>query len=174
MSASGEGAGQSIDFSGGLVVTADNAYIEYNDQAYEVGAEQFTQLREQFEAQARRPRAARARPRARSRSSARPRSSRPAATPAACDFDPASWLTNLTNEGTEDVGGTDTIHIAGDANVDQILTDVGELASSVPGAEAQGFDPAQLGAGLVGRHRRLDQRLLGRRRQGPAQARGST
>ena len=52
MSATGEGAGQSIDFSGGLVVTEDNAYVEYNGKAYEVGTEQFAQLREQFEAQA--------------------------------------------------------------------------------------------------------------------------
>ena len=32
-SLSGQGAGQSIDFSGGLVVTDDNAYVEYKDQA---------------------------------------------------------------------------------------------------------------------------------------------
>ena len=100
--------------------------------------------------------------RARSRSSAASgdRAGR-AATPSACDIDLESWLTNLTNEGTEDVGGTETIHIRGDADVEQILTDIGELASSIPGAAAQGFDPSQLSAGLGRGHRRVDRRLLG-------------
>ena len=52
----------------------------------------------------------------------------------------------MTNEGTEDVGGTETVHIAADADVEQMLTDIGTLASSVPGADSQGFDPTQLSA----------------------------
>ena len=34
----------------------------------------------------------------------------------------------------------------GDANVDQILTDIGNLAAAIPSAASQGFDPSQLGA----------------------------
>ena len=52
VSATGSGAGQSIDFSGGLTVTDDNAYVTYNDQAYEVGTDTFDQLKQAFEAQA--------------------------------------------------------------------------------------------------------------------------
>jgi hypothetical protein len=143
--ATGEGAGQSIDFSGGLVVTEDNAYIEYNDQAYEVGTDSFATLRDQFEAQAQA---------ATGSSDAQGTFQEQCASAieqaggdaSACNFDLSSWLTNLTNEGTEDVGGTSTIHIAGDADINQILSDVGNLASSIPGADAQGFDPAQLSA----------------------------
>ena len=51
-SRSGSGAGQSIDFDGGLVVTDDNAYVEYKDQAYEVGTNAYNELVQQIEAQA--------------------------------------------------------------------------------------------------------------------------
>ena len=144
VSASGEGAGQSIDFSGGLTVTGDNAYVTYNDQAYEVGSDVFAQLKQAFEAQAQ----------AAGSASSEGTFQEQCATaieqaggdPAACDIDLESWLTNLSDDGTEDVGGTETIHISGDANIDQILTDVGNLASSVPSAASSGFDPSQLSA----------------------------
>jgi hypothetical protein len=141
-SLSGQGAGQSIDFSGGLVVTEDNAYVEYKDQAYEVGAKAFSSLRDQVEAQA-------------GQSSAQitggfkegctqALEQAGATDTSACDIDLESWLTNLTNEGDESVGGADTVHISGDADVDTILTDIGNLVSAVPGAASQGFDPSQL------------------------------
>jgi hypothetical protein len=144
-SVSGSGAGQSIDFTGGLVVTSDNAYVEYNDQAYEVGTDAFSQLKQAFEAQAQA---------AGGGSTDQGTFQEQCATaieqaggdPSACDIDLESWLTNLTNEGTEDVGGTESIHISGDANIEQILTDIGELASSVPSAASSGFDPSQLSA----------------------------
>ncbi len=142
VSASGEGAGTSVDFSGGLVVTTDNAYVEYNDQAYEVGSDSFAQLREQFEAQAEAATGTDAQGTFQEQCASAIEQA--GGDPAGCDIDLASWLTNLTNEGTEDVGGTETVHIHGDADVNTILSDIGELASSIPGADAQGFDPSQL------------------------------
>jgi hypothetical protein len=141
-SASGSGAGQSVDFSGGLVVTEDNAYVEYNDQAYEVGSDEFSQLRDQVEAQAEQAGGSDAQGTFQEQCASAIEQAGGDAS--GCDIDFAGWLTNLTNEGSEDVGGTPTDHIAGDANVEQILTDIGDLASSIPGAESQGFDPAQL------------------------------
>ena len=44
--------------------------------------------------------------------------------------DPKSWLTNLSNEGDADVEGTTTIHIHGDANIDQIVSDFSNGQSS--------------------------------------------
>ena len=142
-SANGSGGGQNIDFSGGLVVTDDNAYVQYKDQAYEVGTQAFSQIKYQMEAQA-------------GQSSSATGGFKEGCTQAlqqagasdtsACDIDLASWLTNLSNEGTEDVGGAQAIHIHGDANVDQILTDIGNLAAAIPSAASQGFDPSQLGA----------------------------
>jgi hypothetical protein len=138
--ASGSGAGQQIDFSGGLVVTDDNAYVEYKDQAYEVGADQFAQIKDQVAQQA-------------DTSGASPTSfaegckqaiEQAGGDASACDIDFESWLTNLTNEGEADVGGTSTTHIAGDADVTQILSDIGNIASSIPSASQSGFDPSQL------------------------------
>ncbi len=143
-SLSGEGAGQSIDFSGGLVVTEDNAFVEYKDQAYEVGSDTFTQLRDQIEAQADTGTDESAGGFQEQCATALEQAG--ATDTSACDIDLESWLTNLTNEGNEDVGGADTVHIAGDADIDTILTDIGNLVSEIPGAASQGFDPSQLGA----------------------------
>ncbi len=49
-SVSGEGAGQSVDFEGGIVVTEDNAFVEYGGQTYEVGADAFASLQQSIEA----------------------------------------------------------------------------------------------------------------------------
>jgi hypothetical protein len=140
---SGQGAGQSIDFSGGIVVTGDNAYVNYKDQAYEVGTQAFTQLQDQISQQA-----------GSTSTSSSPASFEEACSQAIeqaggdaskCKIDLSSWLTNLTNDGTTDVGGASTIHISGDADVQKILTDIGNLAASVPSAASSGFDPSQLG-----------------------------
>ena len=58
--------------------------------------------------------------------------------------DPQTWLTNLSNEGDEDVEGTETIHIHGDADVDQIVSDLARIAQRVPGGAAPELDQAQL------------------------------
>jgi hypothetical protein len=144
-SVSGEGAGDSIDYEAGLVVTDDNAFVEYGGEAYEVGSDQFTQLKDQVEAQA--PDDDGDGGQASFQAGCEQALQQAGATDtSACEIDLESWLTNLTNEGTEDVGGSESVHIRGDADVDQILADIGELASAVPGAAASGFDPSQLGS----------------------------
>ncbi|HSD24137.1 MAG TPA: hypothetical protein VLB79_07400 [Solirubrobacterales bacterium] len=44
------------------------------------------------------------------------------------NIDPARWLTDLKNEGTEDVEGQQTIHISGKANVPEIVDDLKTIA----------------------------------------------
>jgi hypothetical protein len=143
-SASGSGAGQSIDFSGGITVTGDNAFVTYKDQSYEVGTDAFAQVKSAFEAQQQAAGGSSSQGTFQEQCAAAIKQA--GGDPAACNFDIESWLTNLSNEGTEDVGGTETVHISGDADINQVLTDIGNLASSVPGAAAQGFDPSQLSA----------------------------
>jgi hypothetical protein len=143
-SLSGEGAGQSIDFSGGLVVTDDNAYLEYKDQAYELGGPAFSQLRDQLEAQAGSSSDTDTGGFAEQCATALEQAG--ATSTDACDIDLESWLTNLSNEGTEDVGGAESVHVHGDANVDAILSDIGNLVTAVPSASTSGFDASQLGA----------------------------
>ena len=141
-SASGEGGGESIEFEGGLVVTEDNAYVEYEGETYEVGTEDFGELRDQLQAQAGTAQEGSA---LSFQEACEQSIEQAGGDPSACEIDPAGWLTNLTNEGTEEVGGAETIHISGDADVEQILTDLGGFAAAIPGAEQQGVDPTQLG-----------------------------
>jgi hypothetical protein len=143
-SASGEGGGQSIDFEGGLVVTDDNAFVEYGGQSYEVGSDTFAQAKDQLEAQAGKTDQSVGFSEA-FKQGCEQSVEQQGGDPSACDFDVASWLTDLSNDGTEDVEGTDTNHISGSADVEQILTDIGGIAASFPGAESSGVDLTKLG-----------------------------
>ena len=50
------------------------------------------------------------------------------------DIDLANWVTDLSNEGTDDVEGQKTIHISGQANVPQIVTDLKTIAEKAGSA----------------------------------------
>ena len=139
----GSGAGQSVDFSGGIVVTDDNAYVEYNDKTYEVGTGTFKQVKDQVEAQAGSQAVA---PTSFAEGCKQALEQAGATDTSGCDIDLQSWLTDLSDEGTEDVGGTTTVHVHGNLDVNKVLTDVGNLASAFPGVTSSGFDPSQLGA----------------------------
>jgi hypothetical protein len=60
------------------------------------------------------------------------------------DIDPSKWLTDLKNEGTEDVEGTKTIHISGKADVPQIVDDLKRIAQRA-GSAVGNVDLARLG-----------------------------
>jgi hypothetical protein len=128
---SASGAGQSFDFDGGLVTTEDNAFVEYQGQAYEVGSAIFQQFKTAYEQSVR-------------RSQAQGDNQDASTIFDRLGVDPQTWLTNLSNEGDEDVEGTDTIHIHGDADVGQIVSDFAKIAQRVPGASAPNLDQVQL------------------------------
>jgi hypothetical protein len=137
-----QGAGQSINVGGGLTITSDNAYVTYKGQAYEVGAQAFKQLQSGY-----------AQANAQNQQQQNGQSFTQACEQAVeqgggdtsvCDIDFANWLLNVTNEGSESVGGTDVIHVSGDANVNQIISDISRVAEELPGASAQSFSPSQL------------------------------
>jgi hypothetical protein len=125
--ASGEGTGEAVDFNGGLVTTDDAAFVEYNDQAYEAPPRLFDQIEqaaEESEAEADQGSG-------QSFEQTCERAAEEAGGDAsACDIDFESWLTDVTNEGTEDVEGTETIHVSADANVERILGDLRGLVSA--------------------------------------------
>jgi hypothetical protein len=127
---SGSGAGQSISFSGALIATQDNAYVEYQDQAYEVGTQLFSQFKQAYEQSAKQAQAGQ---------------NQSSSILGQLGIDPKTWLTNVTNEGDEDVEGTNTIHIHGDADVAKIVSDIGKLAQQAPGGPTTpSISPAQL------------------------------
>jgi hypothetical protein len=143
LTASGEGSGQEIDFEGGAVVTEDNAYLEYGGEAYEVGSEDFLATKEELESQT--PKNENLGFSEAFRQGCVQAARQQGGDPSTCDFDVSAWLTNQTTEGTEDVEGTDTNHVSGDLNVEQVLTDIGGIAAGFPEAEQAPFDFNSLG-----------------------------
>jgi hypothetical protein len=117
-----------FDFTGGFVATEDSAFVEYQGQAYDVGASFFNRLKTLSERSVQRAQARREN----------------ASIFERLGIDPQTWLTNLSNEGDEEVEGTETIHIHGDADVEQMVSDLATIAQRAPGAAGQALDPAQL------------------------------
>ncbi len=126
----GSGAGQSVNFEGGVTATNDAAYITYKNQAYAVPSATFQQFKTAYEQQ--------------TQAAQGSSSGNASSVLKRLGIDPSTWLTNVTNEGTTDVNGESTIHISGDADVQKILSDFAKAAQNVPGAAAQGIDPSQL------------------------------
>jgi hypothetical protein len=127
----GSGAGQSINFEGGITATKDAAFVTYQGTAYEVPSATFDQLKQAYSAQA-------------AAATSSSSSSNASSILKDLGIDPSTWLTNVTNEGDADVEGTTTTHIHGDADVGKILSDFASAAQNIPGAAAQGLDPSQL------------------------------
>jgi hypothetical protein len=140
---SGEGAGQSVDFDGGITVTSDNAFVEYGGQAYELGSDMFEQFKKGFESQAGQTAEGEGSSAEAFKESCEQAIEAQGGDASACDFDVSAWFTNLANDGTEDVEGTSTVHISGDIDVAQMLEDLSGLAQSVPTASGQ-VDQAQI------------------------------
>ena len=120
----------SQDFSGsaGLISTGDSAFVNFQDTDYEVPADVFQQFQSSYqEAQAQTG-----------------EQGEGSNLLSSIGVNPSNWLTDLSNEGNEDVEGTDTIHISGQADVPKLIEDFRTIAERVPGAAEQ-LSPAQLG-----------------------------
>jgi hypothetical protein len=124
---SGSAGGPSISFDGSLIATKDNAYVEYQDQAYEVGSDLFKQFTQSY-----------------AQASQQSQAQKGQNFFERFGIDPSTWLTNVTNEGTTDVEGTDTIHIHGDADVAKILSDIQKVSQQTGGATTQQLTPQQV------------------------------
>jgi hypothetical protein len=127
----GSAAGQSVNFEGGVTATTDAAFVTYQGQAYEVPSATFDQLKQAYQQQAQ-------------AADTQTSGSNAGSILSDLGIDPSTWLTNVTNEGDADVEGASTVHIHGDADVAQILADIGTAAQSIPGASTQGLDPSSL------------------------------
>jgi len=123
---SGSQGGPSISFSGSLIATKDNAYVEYQNQAYEVGTTAFQQFAAAY-----------------AKAAKQNQKSGTSSGFSQFGIDPKTWLTNVTNEGTADVDGESTIHVQGDADVGKIVTDLQKVSKQTSGSTQQ-ITPAQL------------------------------
>ncbi|MFN2612773.1 MAG: hypothetical protein ABR536_05335 [Solirubrobacterales bacterium] len=108
-----EGSGQNFGFQGGLASTADAAYVNFQGTDYQVDDATFNNFKQLF------------------LSLQGQKSGQQAS-----GLDPSSFLTDLSNEGTEDVDGTETIHISGKADVNKLVDQIksAPAAANAPGA----------------------------------------
>jgi hypothetical protein len=124
---SGSAGGPSISFDGSIIATKDNAYVEYQNQAYEVGTAAYQQFAQAY-----------------SQAAKQNQSTSGTSLFSQFGIDPKTWLTNVTNEGTTDVEGTNTVHIHGDADVAKIVTDLQKVSKQTGSSTTQQLAPSQL------------------------------
>jgi hypothetical protein len=110
---------ESQDFAGeaGLTAAGDKAFVSFQGSDYEIPQDvfgQFTsaflQLQRQSEQQ----------------------SQGQGNFLASLGVDPSNWLTDLSNEGTEDVEGTETVHISGQADIPRLVEELRTLVENSP------------------------------------------
>ena len=124
---SGEGGGDSIDFEGSAISTGDAGYITYEGTAYELDSRTFGLVQQIFAG-----------------------ASQQQDEEQASDLpDVRSFLTDVSNEGTEDVEGTETVHVSGAVDIEKLvdtLLPFAERANQLGGlgATAQIPSPAEL------------------------------
>lgn len=116
---SGEGGGQSIDFEGGLITTADQAFVSYQDTTYEIPQPFYDQLKSLSE---------------QAQQQTGTKSEDSGAVLEQLGIDPSEWVSEPENEGDEDVEGTETIHIHADANVPRIIENLQSVSERTGGA----------------------------------------
>jgi hypothetical protein len=125
ISLEGEGGSESFSGAGGLTSTGDQAFVKFQGTEYSVPQalyQQFVTTYAQLQSQS--------------------SSSEGAGLLQALGVDPSKWLSDLKNEGTEEIQGTETIHITGEANVPQLVDDLKKIAQRA-GTAAGNIDPAQ-------------------------------
>jgi hypothetical protein len=103
------GGGQA--FSGGVISTGENLFVNFQNQDYEVGADTVAQLNSQLGQQTGSGKTLK-------------------------DFgiDPQSWIKNPTDEGDEDVNGVSTTHVKADVDVAKMLQDFNKTIDQAGGA----------------------------------------
>lgn len=109
-SAAGDSGGDTFDFEGGLTITSDAAFVNYAGEDYAVDPATFELVQSSYQ------------------QSSELQDDQEAQGLQQFGIDPASWLTDLTNEGVEDLEGTEVIHISGAADVSRIVSDLGTVA----------------------------------------------
>ncbi len=112
VSLKGEGGSQSFSGAGGLTSTGDAAFVSFEGTEYAVPQQlydEFTSTYAQLQDQN--------------------KSGSSASLLEALNISPADWLSDLKNDGTEDVEGTKTIHISGTANVPKLVEDLKAIAT---------------------------------------------
>jgi hypothetical protein len=121
-----ESGSQTFSGSGGLTATGDRAFLNIQGTEYAVPQQVYDQFTSTY-----------------SRLQGQKGSNPQEGLLQRLNIDVAQWLTDLKNEGTEDVEGQKTIHISGRANVPQIVGDLKTIAKDA-GNSVGNVDVSQL------------------------------
>ena len=121
-----ESGSQTFSGSGGLTATGDRAFLNIQGTEYAVPQQVYDQFTSTY-----------------SRLQGQKGSNPQEGLLQRLNIDLAQWLTDLKNEGTEDVEGQKTIHISGRANVPQIVGDLKTIAKDA-GNSVGNVDVSQL------------------------------
>jgi hypothetical protein len=106
-----ESGSQTFSGSGGLISTGDQAFVNIQGTEYAVPQQLYDKFTSTY-----------------ARLQSQNGSSPQTGLLQRLNIDMTKWLTDLKNEGTEDVEGQKTIHISGKANVPQIVNDLKTIA----------------------------------------------
>jgi hypothetical protein len=99
-------SGPAQDFAGRVVLTRENAWVEYGGTTYEVGEELWMRARQALEEQ----------------SEGQPKSF------AEAGVDPLDWVDDAEREGEEQVSGVETTKVSGTLDMEAVLRDSNRLA----------------------------------------------
>jgi hypothetical protein len=123
--ASGSVGGKDVDFDGGIVLVPNKAYVSYEGEDYEVDSTTFSFIQSAVEDAQRK-----------SGAESGTEGASKCQEEAAGKFSAEDFVDNLTNEGTADVGGTETTKVSGDLDVGSALEAVTEL-TEIPACSSQ-------------------------------------
>lgn len=112
-------AGQS--FSAGVIATDDNAFVDFQGTAYEVGEDVVARINTQLEQQT---------------GGDQDQSLK------ALGIDPANWVRDPKTEDDEEVAGTDTTHVTGAVDMTRLLDDLNKAAAKA--GEVQGGEVTEI------------------------------
>lgn len=125
VTASVDSGGSSFDFDGGLTTTGDGAWVGFQGGEYQLDDATFQAVKASYE-----------------QSAAQQAGQEQQPSLEQFGIDPRSWVTDLTNEGTEDLDGTEVVHVAGSADVPKLVADLNDVAQQT--GQEQQLDPATL------------------------------
>ncbi|MCL4287422.1 MAG: hypothetical protein KJ006_07235 [Thermoleophilia bacterium] len=132
LSASVDAGGMPLDLDGGLTLTGDGAWVGFEDAEYQLDDATFRELEAAYE------------------QSAAEREDGPQGSLEQLGIDPRDWVTDLANEGTEDLDGDEVVHVSGTADVPKLVSDLSDVARRTGQATALDDADLDLLAGTVG------------------------
>ena len=131
LSASVDAGGMPLDIDGGLTLTGDGAWVGFQGADYQLDDSTFEALEATYE------------------QSAAERDDREGGSLAQFGIDPRDWVTDLTNEGTEDLDGDEVVHVSGSADVPKLVSDLNDVARQTGQSTALGDGDLDALAGTV-------------------------